>query len=45
MGRKPRTVEKVFRSANGKPDRKITVQLFKWEELDKVNEIKKAFAL
>jgi len=45
MGRKPRTVEKVFRSFNGKPDKKITVQLFKWEELDKVNEIKKAFAL
>ena len=45
MGRKPRTVEKVFRSFNGKPDKKITVQLFKWEELDRVNEIKKAFAL
>jgi S-adenosylmethionine synthetase len=45
MGRKPRTVEKVFRSANGKPDRKMAVHLFKWEELDRVNEIKKAFAL
>ena len=45
MGRKPRTVEKVFRSANGKPDRKMTVHLFKWEELDRLNEIRKAFAL
>jgi len=45
MGRKPRTVEKVFRSANGKPDKKMTVQLFRWEELNMVNEIKKAFAL
>ncbi len=45
MGRKPRTVEKVFRSANGKPDRKITVHLFKWEELDRLNEIRKAFGL
>src|SRR5665647_1689647 len=34
MGRKPRTVEKVFRSANGKPDKKMTVQLFRWEELN-----------
>jgi len=45
MGRKPRTVEKVFRSANGKPDKKMTVHLFKWEELDRLNEIRKAFAL
>ncbi len=45
MGRKPRTIEKVFRSANGKPDKKMTVQLFRWEELNKVNEIKKAFGL
>jgi len=45
MGRKPRTVEKVFRSANGKPDKKMTVQLFRWEELNKLNEIKKAFGL
>ena len=45
MGRKPRTVEKVFRSANGKPDKKMTVHLFKWEELDRLNEIRKAFGL
>jgi S-adenosylmethionine synthetase len=45
MGRKPRTVEKVFRSANGKPDKKMTVELFRWEELNKLNEIRKAFGL
>ena len=45
MGRQPRTVEKVFRSFNGKADKKITVQLFRWEELNKVAEIRKAFGL
>jgi len=45
MGREPRTVEKNFRSFNGKPDKKISVQLFKWEELNKVSSIKKAFGL
>ncbi len=45
MGRKPHTVEKTFRSANGKPDKKIKVDLFKWEELNKVNAIKKEFGL
>jgi len=45
MGREPRTVEKTFKSFNGKPDRQVSVQLFKWEELNKVNAIKKAFGL
>ncbi|MCU0378354.1 MAG: methionine adenosyltransferase [Bacteroidales bacterium] len=45
MGRQPRTAEKTFRSFNGKPDKKITVHLFRWEELDRVAEIKKAFGL
>jgi hypothetical protein len=45
MGRKPVTVEKTFRSFNDKPDRKITVNLFKWEELNRVGAIKKAFGL
>ncbi|MCJ7819974.1 MAG: methionine adenosyltransferase domain-containing protein, partial [Bacteroidales bacterium] len=45
MGRQPRSVDKVFRSFNGQADKKITVQLFKWEELNKVAEIKKAFGL
>jgi len=45
MGREPRTVEKTFRSFNGMPDKKMKVSLFKWEELNKVNAIKKAFGL
>jgi len=45
MGRVPRTVEKTFRSFNGKPDKTMTVSLFKWEELNKVSTIKKAFSL
>jgi len=45
MGREPRTVEKTFKSFNGKPDKQISVQLFKWEELNKVSAIKKAFGL
>ena len=45
MGREPRTVEKTFRSFNGKPDKQVSVQLFRWEELNKVGAIKKAFGL
>jgi S-adenosylmethionine synthetase len=45
MGRVPRTVEKTFRSFNGKPDKTITVSLFKWEELNRVNAVRKAFGL
>jgi S-adenosylmethionine synthetase len=45
MGRKPRTVEKTFRSNNSKPDKKMTVHLFRWEELDRVADIRKAFGL
>ncbi len=45
MGRKPRDVKKVFKSSNGQPDKKMTVSLFGWEKLNKVNEIKKAFGL
>ncbi len=45
MGREPKTIEKTFRSFNDKPDKKITVSLFKWEELNKVSAIKKAFGL
>jgi S-adenosylmethionine synthetase len=45
MGREPKTIEKSFRSFNDKPDKKVTVTLFRWEELNKVNAIKKAFGL
>ncbi|HMT66625.1 MAG TPA: methionine adenosyltransferase domain-containing protein, partial [Bacteroidales bacterium] len=45
MGRQPRTIEKTFKSFNSRPDKKITVRLFSWEELNKVSAIKKAFGL
>jgi len=45
MGRQPRTIEKTFKSFNSRPDKKVTVRLFSWEELNKVSAIKKAFGL
>lgn len=45
MGRQPRTIEKVFSSFNGGDDKIIKVSLFTWEELNRVNDIKKAFSL
>jgi len=45
MGRVPREPLKTFKSFNGKPDKKVAVQLFRWEELNKVSSIKKAFGL
>ena len=44
MGRQPRTVVKTFRSM-GMPDKKVTVQLFTWEKLNKVDMIRKEFGL
>ncbi|MEP7323760.1 MAG: methionine adenosyltransferase [Saprospiraceae bacterium] len=44
MGRKPQIVEKVFKSPDGKI-KKVKVELFTWEKLDKVKEIKTAFGL
>lgn len=44
MGRKNETVEKVFRSPEGKEVKK-SVELFTWEKLDYVDKIKKAFDL
>ncbi len=44
MGRQYEVVEKVFRSQyNG--DKTMTLELFTWEKLDRVDEIKKAFGL
>ena len=40
VGRTPQTVEKIFSDANGKQHRRM-VELFTWEKLDKVEEIKK----
>jgi S-adenosylmethionine synthetase len=44
MGRKNETVEKVFRSPDGKEVKK-SVELFTWEKLDYVDKIKEAFGL
>jgi S-adenosylmethionine synthetase len=44
MGRKNETVEKVFRSPEGR-DIKKSVELFTWEKLDYVDKIKEAFGL
>ncbi len=44
MGREPQLVKKVFTSQYW-PDEVKEVELFTWEKLDKVDEIKKAFGL
>jgi len=44
MGREPQTVTKTFKHANGE-DVTMTVELFPWEKLDKVEEVRKAFGL
>lgn len=44
MGRKPEVVTKTFTSPDGKV-KKVKVELFTWEKLDKVKEVKKAFGL
>ncbi len=44
MGRKPETKVKVFNQ--GKPnEKKVKVELFTWEKLDYVSQVKKAFGL
>lgn len=44
MGRESRIVEKVFNKGK-KTEKKVKVELFPWEKLDYVNQIKKAFKL
>ena len=44
MGRTNRTVEKKFEQPNGK-SKTMNVELFTWEKLDLVTEIKTAFKL
>ncbi|HEX9979528.1 MAG TPA: methionine adenosyltransferase [Flavobacterium sp.] len=44
MGRKPETVTKTFRSPNGE-EKSVTVDLFTWEKLDFVDQVKNAFGL
>lgn len=44
MGKMPRTVTKIFESPyNGRVEKEV--ELFTWEKLDKVAEVKKAFGL
>lgn len=44
MGRQPQTVNKSFKSADGKT-KSMKVELFTWEKLDHVDQVKKAFKL
>lgn len=44
MGHRPKVVTKHF-SAPGLPDKDLEVELFTWEKLDEVDEIKKEFGL
>jgi len=44
MGRKPETVTKTF-SAPGGQEKTVTVDLFTWEKLDYVDQVKAAFGL
>ncbi len=44
MGRQPQTVTKSFRTPNGE-EKTVTVELFTWEKLDYVDQVKEAFGL
>ncbi len=44
MGRKPETVTKIFKAPGGK-EKTVTVDLFTWEKLDFVDQVKTAFGL
>lgn len=44
MGREPKTVEKVFNKGR-KNEKKIKVELFPWEKLDYIDQVKKSFGL
>jgi S-adenosylmethionine synthetase len=44
MGREPRIVEKVFNKGK-KTQKKVKVELFPWEKLDYVSQVKKAFKI
>jgi S-adenosylmethionine synthetase len=44
MGRKPETVTKTFSTPNGE-QKTVTVELFTWEKLDFVDQVKAAFGL
>ncbi|MFD2908208.1 methionine adenosyltransferase [Flavobacterium ardleyense] len=44
MGRTPETVTKTFRTPNGE-EKTLTVELFTWEKLDYVDQVKAAFKI
>ncbi len=44
MGREPKMVEKIFNKGK-KSEKKVKVELFPWEKLDYVDQVKKAFKL
>jgi S-adenosylmethionine synthetase len=44
MGREPQTVTKIFRSASGET-KSMEVELFTWEKLDFVDQVKSAFGI
>ncbi|MBS1533642.1 MAG: methionine adenosyltransferase [Bacteroidetes bacterium] len=44
MGRQPETVSKTFKLPNGAP-KTVSVELFTWEKLDYVDQVKAAFKL
>jgi S-adenosylmethionine synthetase len=44
MGREPKVVEKVF-NAGKKTEKKVKVELFPWEKLNYVDQVKKAFKI
>jgi len=44
MGRTPETVTKTFKAPNGE-EKTVTVELFTWEKLDFVDQVKAAFGL
>jgi len=44
MGRTPETVTKTFKTPNGE-EKTVTVELFTWEKLDFVDQVKSAFGI
>ncbi len=44
MGREPKIVEKIF-NAGKKSEKKVKVELFPWEKLDFVEQVRKAFKI
>ena len=45
MGRPSETVTKTFATHAGGEPKQVTVELFPWEKLDKVEEVKQAFGI